>query len=456
METCGRSHFQHQASSWPPEDLSNGSTFAATGAKFWAGRSTNPMRFPFLGRTRIVSRTKPSAAGPIPERLPPMGQSPMNRDTEQDDIPRNVHRRWFTHYGFWQALAVTAIGTAFAIVGLFMVIDKGNLEAWSVFAFFAAVAATGVWQLFDHLPYKPGRLNRDPASGAPAGVGTRRTLQVGQGRWTLLAMVCAAFMFGGYAMLQDGQAFAGWGLLICFGIGLAISLVQLTWWRSALVLEADRFHLSNLGRSWSERWDECSEFTVILMHGNNFVGYDRAADQGKRLAAINRSLAGAQAMLPDTFGFTAENLVELLNAYRAAAIEQSWQRHERCVAECKQIILAGYEKTEQEVELMDFQELYNLPEGVQPWPSFLIVTPEVRDVEKSRRVLICVDVLSPYSRWFSLEEKQNQASNLLGAEELQIISPESKSVRRFVTEPSSFAVNPDVPPAEKNASLDRS
>ena len=53
-----------------------------------------------------------------------------------------------------------------------------------------------------------------------------------------------------------------------------------------------------------------------------YVGFSSAQDEAAhpKVAAANRAVIGASGMLPDTFGMTAEDLADLMNAYRRRAI----------------------------------------------------------------------------------------------------------------------------------------
>ena len=69
--------------------------------------------------------------------------------------------------------------------------------------------------------------------------------------------------------------------------------------------------------------------------------------------------------------------------------------------------------------------------GSGPANGLLAILKEPR-LDGLPHVLICVDVLSPRSRWMTEEQKQKDAFELLGAEELQIIDPRTNQMRRFL------------------------
>lgn len=333
---------------------------------------------------------------------------------------------------FWKAGFLIVVGGGFASIGVLMFVTDSKVEGLGIGAFFGGVAAVGVWELRHLFPQKTRLLFRDPKTGALADIGSPLILTASRAKWLLLGCVSAGFVTGGCTAIFSGAPLVGWPAVIFFGAGVLISLTQLTLWRSTLHLSADGFRLSSLWRKQQERFDECSSFNVIHMEGGPYVGYDRVQDIGKTMSGINRALAGRSSMFPDTFGLYAEEFAELLNAYREAALDRAWQRHVAAVEECKRTVRASLKEAGTLGEIVDIAEFPALPEEMPPWPSFFVLSPSGSGKQRDHQIQLCVDVLSPFSRWFSEEEKREQAFHLLGAEELQIISPDENYVRRYI------------------------
>ncbi|MGI9475789.1 MAG: hypothetical protein ACR2PI_03735 [Hyphomicrobiaceae bacterium] len=273
----------------------------------------------------------------------------------------------------------------------------------------------------------------DRADPVDATIGSYRVLHADPGKWRLVAAIGGGFVAIGIAMIIANGDFLAWFTTLFFALVAGVGLFQLYGSGSYLELDADTFVVTNLGRAKTERWDECANFHAYRISRVEQVAFDRARDVDTHLGEMNRAISGRSAGLPDTFGMDAGHLAELMNAYRQHGVERSWQRHAEAVEEFRERIADGLDKAGQPADILTDADAMSLPQYMQPWPSILAVLKEPR-LDGSPHVLICADILSPRSRWIPEETKRSEAFDLLGATELQIIDPESKSVRRIMRE----------------------
>lgn len=140
-------------------------------------------------------------------------------------------------------------------------------------------------------------------------------------RWLIVFLISAGFVaVAVWIGPPDPMLFYGAGgfFLLCalvaaplmFGVG------------SSLTLDRDGFACKTLFRTFRREWSECSVFYPVSTGMRKFVGFSTARDEAAnpRLAALNRGMIGASGMLPDTFGYSADGLSDLMNRFRARAL----------------------------------------------------------------------------------------------------------------------------------------
>ena len=150
------------------------------------------------------------------------------------------------------------------------------------------------------------------------------TLKPDRLRWLIVFLISVGFVAIAVWLgpNEDPMLFYGAGgfFLVCaliaaplmFGVG------------SSLTLDLDGFSCRTLFRAFRREWRECSEFYPISTGFRKFVGFSTAQDEAAHpgMAAANRALIGATGMLPDTFGYSADELSDLMNRFRARALSQ--------------------------------------------------------------------------------------------------------------------------------------
>jgi hypothetical protein len=147
------------------------------------------------------------------------------------------------------------------------------------------------------------------------------TLKPDRARWLIIFLISIGFVaIAVWLGPQDPWLFWGAGgfFLLCALIAAPLMLGV----GAQLDLDADGFACRTLFRTFRREWRMCSAFYPVSTGPRSFVGVATPQDEAAhpRLAAGNRALIGASGMLPDTFGYSAEGLCDLMNRFRARAL----------------------------------------------------------------------------------------------------------------------------------------
>jgi hypothetical protein len=146
------------------------------------------------------------------------------------------------------------------------------------------------------------------------------TLYPSRKKWLLILLISAMFTAGGFWMVAE-RAPKGWYVLIFFAACLIVAVVMLLPGAGDLVLDRDGFQITSLFRSHRVRWQNAKGFEPISIPYSNqrMVGFDDAA-AGRTLAALNTAIAGHNAALPDTYGFSVDELAQLMARWQERAV----------------------------------------------------------------------------------------------------------------------------------------
>lgn len=142
--------------------------------------------------------------------------------------------------------------------------------------------------------------------------------------WKMLGAgaVCLLLAIGGGWMARQGR-WEGWFGLIGFGIGAIVSAIAAMPNASYLKLDADGFTVCAMYRPYTIRWSDVTGFDVGRVGLNKKVMYDFAPTStllAPRLRSLNVALAEYEASIPDNYGLAHEELADLMNRYREAAL----------------------------------------------------------------------------------------------------------------------------------------
>ena len=139
-------------------------------------------------------------------------------------------------------------------------------------------------------------------------------------RWKriLLLLVALSFVAVGVFLVQ-GRSTMFWLSTGFFSLCALVFLVQLAPGSSYLTVDDEGIEFCALFRKSRIRWSDLSAFGVYQQRFSKFVGFDFAPDYaaGASGRAVAKSLTGFEGALPDTYGFRAEDLAELLAYHRA-------------------------------------------------------------------------------------------------------------------------------------------
>jgi len=143
-------------------------------------------------------------------------------------------------------------------------------------------------------------------------------LRPSPGKQLMLMLLCAAFVAVGGFLVSRGDAF-GWVCIALFGAGMLVFLVTLLPGSSYLELRRDGFEMCSLYRKWFVRWSDVQLFFPQRIASTRMVCWNYLPGhagqvRGRRFSA---SLTGVEAGLPDTYGRSADELAELMNAWRS-------------------------------------------------------------------------------------------------------------------------------------------
>jgi len=136
-------------------------------------------------------------------------------------------------------------------------------------------------------------------------------------KWTLLFVLSIVFVVGG-AWLVSQNAFVGYGSMVFFGLGTVVAAINLLPNASFLLVDASGFTFTSLFRRHFVSWSDVEKFVPAQLHMKRMVGWNFTPEyrKARRLRIVNTTLAGAEAALPDTYGKSAAELIELLENCR--------------------------------------------------------------------------------------------------------------------------------------------
>lgn len=139
-------------------------------------------------------------------------------------------------------------------------------------------------------------------------------------KWLLLLVASLAFTVVGGLMIRDGEA-KGWFVAAVFGLSTLVAGGLLLPGSAYLRLTPDGFEMRSLFRSSRTRWADVAGFRAGRIGLNKLVlfSYVPSYTRSATARALASALTGTEAALPDTYGYTAEALAELLDDWRARA-----------------------------------------------------------------------------------------------------------------------------------------
>lgn len=148
------------------------------------------------------------------------------------------------------------------------------------------------------------------------------TLAPSRKPWLLMAIgggvLCAGSLLGAIF----GGDTAAILLAALFGCCAALGAIMLLPGANSLRLDADGFSVEHLFRTKQYRWSEVSGFAVrnVGQYDDKLVSFDTTAEVRRSLwDKINGALIGKSGHLPSTYGMPADDLAELVTAWKNSA-----------------------------------------------------------------------------------------------------------------------------------------
>ncbi len=150
----------------------------------------------------------------------------------------------------------------------------------------------------------------------------KRELLLRPSRLTYLALagLLGALSLRGAWRIWQGNG-EGWIDLVVWGLFALLMFAQTLPFVSSLKLTDEGFEMKSLGRRHRWRWEDVSNFRVIKMKNVPQVGFDVVPpDDGRQNPReVAYAFTGADAALGDTYGRTAQELVDLMTDWKRGA-----------------------------------------------------------------------------------------------------------------------------------------
>lgn len=222
------------------------------------------------------------------------------------------------------ACACLAIGLVFVFLGTGMILD-GAEAGIPVTLFFGLCAAVAILQIW------PGLLQRETHCAEALLAQYPGPVQLKAAALKRWVFSLLSAVFGGVLLwmllheppplLKQLILWPGALLSLC---AAATLLVRAAKDDTYLRLSRDGFETRLARNSKTIRWQDTSEFAVVSISRNvpKLIVFDDAAVDRAGAAGLNRRFVGRNSSLAETYGLTHEALAELLNAWRARALEQ--------------------------------------------------------------------------------------------------------------------------------------
>ena len=153
-----------------------------------------------------------------------------------------------------------------------------------------------------------------PAEGS---TDDERILTASRTKWLAMLLFFAAGE-AIFLLTLPNQPFA-WFEIVFFGVGVIIAFVALLPGSTYLRLTPEGYEMRALFRTWKQSWQQIERFQAYRKPTSwrRYVGiiYDPSYKGRRRARRLNRSLAGVDDALRDTYGLSADELANLMNEW---------------------------------------------------------------------------------------------------------------------------------------------
>ena len=156
------------------------------------------------------------------------------------------------------------------------------------------------------------------------------TLYPSRRKWLLVMGGCLLFAVAGIGEAYNGDA-KDWLGVAFFGLGAIVPSLMLLHGAASLTLDADGFEMTNLFRHTRFHWRDASgfeaQFPPVLRVSaipppswNKFVAFDNAKMRNSTWARVSALIMSHNALLGDTYGFSADDLAKLMRQWCDLAV----------------------------------------------------------------------------------------------------------------------------------------
>lgn len=152
------------------------------------------------------------------------------------------------------------------------------------------------------------------------------------GKWVGVLLTFAFFLAVGVFILRndrrDGDEFMAWLCVVFCGLGVLVSMLQLSSKGNRTVVTDVGVHINTPFRASTFKWQDIEEFGVAewsqwhgpfkqrhRMVGINLREGSEALEKARRISGLNTALVGYHDALPDNYGYKHQALADLLNTY---------------------------------------------------------------------------------------------------------------------------------------------
>ena len=127
--------------------------------------------------------------------------------------------------------------------------------------------------------------------------------------------ICVLFALAGVGMRNE-KPVAGTLTAVFFGLCTLVFLISLHPRARSLTLREDGFEYTNLFRKHFVKWSDVSKFGIASVAMNTFVSWNYSSSFTAQATArkVARGLAGYEGALPDSYGMSAAELLEILTS----------------------------------------------------------------------------------------------------------------------------------------------
>jgi len=144
----------------------------------------------------------------------------------------------------------------------------------------------------------------------------------------IFLLLSSAFVVIGILILQD-EFLKGLLIILLFGLGVIIFLLQLHPASSHLKLTQDGFEVKMLFRSSFTKWTHVKDFEKGVMNGNKMIFFDYTSKHkkwknGKKTAKF---LSGKEGAMQSIYKISTDELVKLMIEYKLKSEKESLKDH---------------------------------------------------------------------------------------------------------------------------------